>query len=156
MRRPLCGHELSHPSYGARIYLLHVEDLTPPVMYRAHVQDYETDHFEHDAIAEVRKHLGDFVKEKVMPLLEPASVRIDPVVRIGKPVDGILAFTREEQIDVIVMATHGRTGFMHILMGSVAEQVVRRAEVPVLTVKPPSLRKEVMVESDVERDLHIR
>lgn len=43
---------------------------------------------------------------------------------------------QRENVDLIVMATHGRTGLMRLLMGSVAEEVVRKAKCPVLTVKP--------------------
>ena len=43
---------------------------------------------------------------------------------------------REQDIDITVMATHGRSGLAHLLMGSVAENVVRKASCPVLTVRP--------------------
>lgn len=54
----------------------------------------------------------------------------------GAPVDEILGFAQEEHIDLIVIGTHGRTGLTRLLMGSVAEELVRRATCPVLTVKP--------------------
>ncbi|MBS0209535.1 MAG: universal stress protein [Planctomycetes bacterium] len=66
----------------------------------------------------------------------------DPLVRVrrevldGAPADAIVALAAAEQVDLIVMATHGRTGLMHLLMGSVAEGVVRNADCPVLTLKP--------------------
>ncbi len=56
-------------------------------------------------------------------------------VDVGQPVDQILALTRDEHVDLIVMGTHGRTGLARIVMGSVAEQVVRQAPCPVLMVK---------------------
>lgn len=54
----------------------------------------------------------------------------------GIPAEQIVEFARQQGVDLIVMATHGRTGLRHLLMGSVAEAVVRRAECPVLTFKP--------------------
>lgn len=48
----------------------------------------------------------------------------------------IIDYARENEIDLIVIGTHGRSGLMHILMGSVAERIVRKAPCPVLTVKP--------------------
>ena len=45
-------------------------------------------------------------------------------------------YVREHDIDLLVIGTHGRSGLMHVLMGSVAEKIVRKAPCPVLTVKP--------------------
>jgi nucleotide-binding universal stress UspA family protein len=55
----------------------------------------------------------------------------------GDPVTQILRIAGEENCELIVMGIHGRTGLGRLLMGSVAEQVVRRAPCPVLTVKMP-------------------
>jgi universal stress protein A len=56
-------------------------------------------------------------------------------VMTGMSADTIVDFADDQQIDLIVMGTHGRTGLAHLLMGSVAEQVVRKAPCPVLTVR---------------------
>lgn len=55
----------------------------------------------------------------------------------GSPVEEILSLSRTGEFDMIVMGTHGRTGFQRALMGSVAEAVVRRAHCPVLTIHLP-------------------
>jgi nucleotide-binding universal stress UspA family protein len=55
----------------------------------------------------------------------------------GSPVVEILAFAEDEDIDLIVMASHGRTGLPRLLMGSIAEGVMRKAHCPVLVVKQP-------------------
>ena len=54
----------------------------------------------------------------------------------GTPFVEIIRYARDNDIDMIVMGTHGRTGLAHMLMGSVAEKVVRKAPCPVLTVHP--------------------
>ncbi len=54
----------------------------------------------------------------------------------GSPVKEIVRYARTQNIDLIVISTHGRTGLAHVLMGSVAENVVRTAPCPVLTVRP--------------------
>jgi nucleotide-binding universal stress UspA family protein len=56
-------------------------------------------------------------------------------LREGTPVEEILNAARETSADLIVMGTHGRTGLPHVLLGSVAERVVRSAQCPVLTVR---------------------
>jgi len=59
-----------------------------------------------------------------------------PVIVEGSPVKEIVGYARTQNIDLIVISTHGRTGLAHVLMGSVAENVVRTAPCPVLTVRP--------------------
>ena len=54
----------------------------------------------------------------------------------GSPQVEIIGYARKHNIDLIVLATHGRTGLSHVLMGSVAESVVRTAPCPVLPVRP--------------------
>jgi nucleotide-binding universal stress UspA family protein len=54
----------------------------------------------------------------------------------GSPKVEIVRYARQQNIDLIVLATHGRTGLAHVIIGSVAESVVRTAPCPVLTVRP--------------------
>jgi len=58
----------------------------------------------------------------------------------GSPKVEIIQYARKQNIDLIVLATHGRTGLPHVIMGSVAETVVRTAPCPVLTVRPEGHR----------------
>ncbi len=64
---------------------------------------------------------------------DETPVRLE--IRMGRPADEILHFAEEEGVDAIMIATHGRTGLAHIMFGSVAEKVVRRAKCPVLTIR---------------------
>ncbi len=66
------------------------------------------------------------------------DVRVEHRLEEGDAARVILEVARELHAGLIVMATHGRTGLRHLLMGSVAEQVVRQAPCPVLTVKTPA------------------
>lgn len=65
------------------------------------------------------------------------TFRISLRRRCGKGFLEIILAAKEENVDLIVMGTHGRTGLSHVLMGSTAEKVVRMAPCPVLTVKHP-------------------
>lgn len=58
------------------------------------------------------------------------------LVQRGTPYVEIVATAKRLKVDLILMATHGRTGLSHALLGSVADRVVRTAECPVLTVRP--------------------
>lgn len=63
--------------------------------------------------------------------------------RQGPPFLEIVRYAKENDIDLIVMGTHGRSGLAHVLLGSVAEKVVRKAPCPVLTVRPPEHKFEM-------------
>lgn len=63
-------------------------------------------------------------------------VRNEIMVRSGKPVEAVLSAADELGVDLIVMATHGRTGVKRARLGSVTEEVVRRSTRPVLTIHP--------------------
>ena len=65
------------------------------------------------------------------------QVKAQTLVSTGKPFIEILRLAKEENIDLIIIATHGHTGVEHILFGSTAEKVVRKAPCPVLVVHSP-------------------
>jgi universal stress protein A len=66
-----------------------------------------------------------------------AQVQVEHIVAEGSPPTDIVRLAQDYNADIIVMGTHGRTGLSRLVMGSVAEQVVRRAPCPVVTVKKP-------------------
>lgn len=68
--------------------------------------------------------------------LEAAGYAVQVEARFGTPASEIADAAREHQVDLIAMATHGRSGLRQLLMGSVAEQVLRRVTIPVLLVRP--------------------
>lgn len=66
------------------------------------------------------------------------AITAEPLALEGIAPDLIVAAARSRRVDLVVMGTHGRTGLKHLLLGSVAERVVRTAECPVLTVRIPA------------------
>ena len=58
-------------------------------------------------------------------------------MRRGAPFLEIIRYAKENDVDLIVLGTHGRSGLAHVLLGSVAERVVRKSPCPVLTVRHP-------------------
>ena len=83
--------------------------------------------------------MRDYNEEAILQLhdLVPASFTGSWEVQVttGNPADAIVRTAEDLEVDLIVMATHGRTGLQHVLLGSVAEKVVRYAPCPVLTVR---------------------
>ncbi len=77
-------------------------------------------------------------RQQLRKLLDPSwgipkGVEVD--IRWGGGVEGIVDYATDRKIDLIVVATHGRTGLQHMLMGSIAERIVRESPCPVLTVR---------------------
>jgi nucleotide-binding universal stress UspA family protein len=118
--------------FGAEIHLLHVvQDLAlfiPEAVMMAPPMAPPVEQF----VTAARAALERVVRELALPALP-----IHPEVAEGVPFDEIIRCAREKDVDLIVMGTHGHTGLAHMLLGSVAEKVVRKAPCPVLTVRHP-------------------
>jgi nucleotide-binding universal stress UspA family protein len=69
------------------------------------------------------------------------EIDIEPVLKKGNDYEEIVKYSKEHKIDLIVIATHGRTGLLHTLLGSVAEKVIRYAKCPVLVITLHKPRK---------------
>lgn len=65
------------------------------------------------------------------------SIKVKTTIKTGKPFVEIIETAKEEDVDLIIIATHGHSGVEHILFGSTAEKVVRKAPCPVLTLREP-------------------
>jgi nucleotide-binding universal stress UspA family protein len=110
---------------GAVLLIVHVEE--PPLAYGGGEMYYGVAEPDYESI---RRML-----ENVKPT-DP-SVPCERRLVTGDPATAIVELAREENVDLIVMGTHGRTGLRRLLMGSIAEAVVRTAPCPVLTYKSP-------------------
>ena len=118
---------------GASIHLLHVFE-----------HPYTGGGFATDGYIPIPEHVRDSARHSVERLL---AERMPPKERTffggtteityGTTARAIIDCAEAQSIDLIVMGTHGRTGLAHVLMGSVAEKVVRTAPCPVLTVREP-------------------
>lgn len=81
-----------------------------------------------------KQRLHEFLQENFADLL--GEVALTEVVEAGVPYNRIVEKAQSENADLIVMSTHGRTGFEQILLGSVTAKVVARAACPVLSIRP--------------------
>lgn len=111
---------------GALLLIAHVEEL--PMPYAGGEMYFAQPEYPNP---EVKKML-----EAIVPL--DKNVRYEHRLVMGTAADDIVRVANEEGADLIVIGTHGRTGLMRVLMGSVAESVMRLATCPVLTVKQAS------------------
>lgn len=117
--------------YGAKIHLLHVLEKTPPILTIRTLdlsREKIIESIESDAKAQLEK-----ITEKIK---KHGNVEIIPAIRKGLDYEEIINYSKEKKVDVIVIATHGRTGLLHTLLGSVAEKVIRYSKTPVLVITP--------------------
>ncbi len=80
----------------------------------------------------------DFARKQVEQMLSavPPEVNRSIIIEIGEPGERIIDAETKFDADLVVMATHGRRGLKHLVLGSVAERIVRESSVPVLTIRP--------------------
>ncbi|HTP13855.1 MAG TPA: universal stress protein [Bacteroidota bacterium] len=122
--------------FGARIHLLHVLDTIPVLAMQT--MDLTTEAVMSETDRNAKNDLHLFIVSKVGNI--PGLVE---VVRKGIAETEIVRFAKEEGIDLIVMATHGRSGLSHVFTGSVAEKVIQQSPVPVLVINPTRMRQEM-------------
>ena len=119
--------EIAGPLDMTVLLLRVVEPLTPPIaddIYRPTLEDVEA-----------RRRDAEEYLAPVAAALRARGVETAWEVRRGRPDEEILAAAAESGVDMIAMATHGRTGFGRLLFGSVAESVLRRSTVPVFLMR---------------------
>lgn len=121
--------------YNSRIHLLHVLEKVPPILaIRSLDESRESimNTIEEDANERLNKALNRIKTDKV---------EIVTSIQKGLDYEEIIRYSKINNIDVIVIATHGRTGLLHTLLGSVAEKVIRYSKVPVLVTTPAEKEK---------------
>jgi nucleotide-binding universal stress UspA family protein len=112
--------------FGSSVTLLHV---IQPAVYPA---DFGYPPTVVDTLDEATRRQ---IQERLEEMGRELKQKTDVLVRLGQPYHEITSAAKELNADLIIIATHGRTGLKHVLMGSTAERVVRYAPCPVLTVR---------------------
>jgi nucleotide-binding universal stress UspA family protein len=134
--------------YGARIHLVHV--LEANAMMGVPNLDLNAASVAAEVEATAQEEMRKFVYWRMKN-----NTNLEQVILRGEPFREIVRYAQENEIDLIVIATHGRTGLAHMLLGSVAEKIVRLSPIPVLAVKPAELRERILKKEDIEEDLHV-
>ncbi len=116
--------------FKSELIILHIVE---PIVYPA---DFSFGQVSIPAMEEeIRKHSEEQLNELVEREI-PAGIKATPMIRVGKPFIEIVEVAKGENADLIVISSHGRTGMDHVLFGSTADKVVRKAPCPVLTIRP--------------------
>jgi nucleotide-binding universal stress UspA family protein len=135
-----CAIDLAE-KHNAEIYVLSVVNIG----YLEEAGKIESNrfHLPHSYIENLMKERTRETDEFIKKNSENKKVlKIERYIRKGYPLTEIIGMAKEKEVDLIVMGCHGRTGLSHVLMGSVAEKVVRKAPCPVLTVKPKGYKSK--------------
>lgn len=119
---------------GATLHIVHVHD----------IRDLSTIAGEASSVFASAWQQGLENARKILKKIIPGRSGIDCKHHciVGMPEEEIVSFASENNCDLIVMASHGRTGMSRLLMGSVAEGVMRKASCPVLVVKQPVTQRD--------------
>lgn len=116
--------------FKSELIVLHIVE---PIVYPA---DFSFGQVSIPAMEEeIRKHSEEQLNELVQKEIPP-GIKATPIIRVGKPFIEIVEVAKAENADLIVISSHGRTGMDHVLFGSTADKVVRKAPCPVLTIRP--------------------
>jgi nucleotide-binding universal stress UspA family protein len=117
---------------GAKVILVHAAQLFTSLGYPESVYLLDLKKMEDEVLADAEKRLDEFVAKK-----GASPVVVETRAVSGDPFWEICQTAEKERADLIVMGSHGRTGIAHVLLGSVAERVVRHAPCPVLVARLP-------------------
>ncbi len=145
IKRILWPTDFSEPSYealktaqelaehfSAELFVLHVITPVPAVSSPDGPAGFDVSVYQEQLKESSKESLKKIVRSKISKKIKSHSRIV-----MGRAPDEIVKISKEENIDLIVIATHGETGWRHLVFGSVAEKVVRSAESPVLTIHEP-------------------
>lgn len=116
--------------FGSAIHLLHV---IPNMDYFTPYESFLSTENLVNVQRDIEREVGKDMEARAKSIKD---IPVTKVIHTGAAFLEIIDYVRAEKIDLVVMGTHGRGGLEHILIGSVAEKVVRKSPCPVLTVRP--------------------
>jgi nucleotide-binding universal stress UspA family protein len=111
----------------AKLYLLHIIDIRS---FNEGLDAMSKQIPDEETLEQLRIKLLDCIPEEIRDDMD-----VEAIVVQGIPFAEIISTAREKEVDMIVLGSHGRTGLVHMMLGSVSEKVVRKAPCPVLTVR---------------------
>ena len=154
IRKILCPTDFSAPSYealkraielcshfGAELFVLHV---LPEIPRPAWIEGVDVAPAAQAEIANYDEELHRGAQQKLHDLIQkrvPKELKTTPIVAHGDAASEIVRVADDQRDGLIVMATHGLTGWRQVTLGSVAERVVRLSQRPVLTIRAPGERR---------------
>src|SRR5581483_5891277 len=121
----------------AKVILFHASPKMSHLAFPESVYYPDLARMEQELIADAEKRVTEFAAKK-----GTSAVAVETRVTLGEPVWEICRMAEREHVDLIIMGSNGRTGLSHVVLGSVAERVVRHASCPVLVARKPKQEKK--------------
>jgi universal stress protein A len=115
--------------YGSELHLFHV---IPSLNYFTPYESF----LNPENLVSIEKNIEKEVDKDFDVIMARIGVPAKKIIKTGVTFVEIIDYIKEQNVDLVVMGTHGRSGIEHILIGSVAEKVVRKSPCPVLTIRP--------------------
>ena len=141
-KRILCPVDFGEPTHAslakaadlaaccsAELLVLNVVPPVPVIAVPQAAPEFDVPKYQRRLVTVAEESLGRLILEKV-----PKTVNCRTRVVDGEPLDEILQVAREEQVDLIVMGTHGQSGWRHLISGSVTHDVIHTMRLPVMLV----------------------
>ncbi len=113
--------------YNAKLYLCHVIDLSSATMYGEATYAFESQ----------LTHMEDYANKRMKRIMKKYDADWEPLITIGSAADEITRLAQENEVDLAITATRGRSGLKRLVLGSVTEHVMRSLPCPLLTVHSP-------------------
>ncbi|MBF6560855.1 MAG: universal stress protein [Candidatus Binataceae bacterium] len=121
--------------FSAEIVVMHVDQPLAPVMVSELSPGLDVSAM--NRIAEEQRLLAQRELDQLTARMRDGGLKSRGMLKVGAPFLEIVNAAHNDGVDLIVLGTHGRSGLAHVLLGSVAERVVRKAHCPVLTIRHP-------------------
>ena len=123
--------------FGASLHVLHVVDQAYQYWMAMGPESIPVGPSVDEMMGTAKKQMEEFVGEHV-----PKSLKATTEITSGRPFLEIIRLAKEKKVDLIVIGTHGRGALRQMLLGSVADKVVHKAQCPVLSVREPGQEME--------------
>jgi nucleotide-binding universal stress UspA family protein len=153
MKKILCGIDFSDFTkmtlsyglalcevYGARLYVCHVIDLPSATIYGEGIANP----------LEQKRRITDYAYSYINELLGDTAVAWEPLVTIGHTADDIARLAAENRMDLVITATHGRSGLKRMLLGSVTERLMHTLPCPLMAVRRSEKAGELIPGQPIE------
>ncbi|MGY3879495.1 universal stress protein [Aeromonas enteropelogenes] len=135
----LCPVDFSHMSQAVLDYAVFMAQTHQAQLKLIHVVDqlhgFDSYKILHMTAIEITHEMERQARTQLKELIATQPIPATFDIRFGRAADEIVIQAKEDEVDLIVMGSHGRSGITHLLVGSVAESVVRHAPCPVLVVR---------------------
>lgn len=123
--------------FGSKLLLVHVVPPIPTLGPPPEFSMPDPTAFNIEAYQKELREAAGKELEKMIKMGRESGVRVETTVKLGNPAEGIMRLSQDKKADLIIISTHGKTGLLSRLFGSVTETVVRHSPCPVLLLPPP-------------------